>query len=113
MRGLGAALFADSVHRRGRSSSRPADETADRCDFCESATARWRYPTHEGPTWKACDDCHRAIMADDREALSKRATSGSAPTTFPYRHPPRPRDRASAPSDDFWSNRGVAEPLHA
>jgi hypothetical protein len=114
MRGLGATLFADSIHRRGHGSRRPSGDAADRCDFCESPTARWRHPTRQGQGWKACDACHAAIVADDREALNERASLGSTSTTFPHRHAPNPRDRTPTPSEDFWSNRaGVAEPLHA
>ena len=113
MRGLGAALFADSVHTWGRSSPRPSEDAAVRCDFCESRTARWRYPAHQGPGWKACEGCHTAIVADDREALRKRVLV-SAPTAFPYRHAPRLRRRARELSENFWRNRaGGAEPLHA
>lgn len=113
MRGLGAALFADSIHRRGQSSHWPPGDATDRCDFCESTAARWRHPTRQGQGWKACDACHAAIVADDRDALSQRVSLGSA-TTFPYRHGPAPRNGARGLSDDFWSNRsGIAEPLHA
>jgi hypothetical protein len=114
MRELGAALFADSVHRWGRSSPRPSEHTAVRCDFCESPTAQWRYPVHQGHGWKACQGCHTAIVADDREALRKRVLLVSGPTAFPYRYAPRLRHRARELSENFWGNRaGVAEPLHA
>ena len=114
MRGLGAALFADSDQHWGQSSPRPSETTAVRCDFCESLTAQWRYPAHQGPGWKACQGCHTAIVADDREALRKRVLLVSAPRAFPYRYAPRLRRRSRELSESFWSNRtGVAEPLHA
>lgn len=114
MRALGATLFADSLHGRSRSPARPSDDAAVRCDFCESPTARWRYPAHQGNGWKACHACHAAIMADDREALRERVLLVSVNTTFPYRHARRLRRRARELNENFWSNRaGVAEPLHA
>jgi hypothetical protein len=113
MRGLGAALFAGSVHGRGQRSQRPSDG-ANRCDFCEARSALWHYPTRQGRGWKACGECHAAIVAGDREALSERVSLGSAPTTFPYRRAPSLRTRARERSEDFWTSRaGTAEPLHA
>ena len=38
------------------------------CDFCRSPRFRWRYPG-ASRGWLACDRCHAAIQAEDREAL--------------------------------------------
>ena len=48
------------------------------CDFCRSPQARWRYPA-SARTWLACDKCHRAIAADDREALLSRVVMAARP----------------------------------
>ncbi len=69
MRGLGASLFADSVQKWERTSPRRAEEdTAVRCDFCGSHTARWHHPAHHGHGWKACLECHRAGVAQPLRA---------------------------------------------
>ena len=116
MRGLGASLFADSVQQWERTAPRRGEkDKAARCDFCRSAAARWHHPAQQGGDgWKACLECHLAILADDRRGLRRRSLTASAPATFPYRYTPKLRQRARRLSEDFWRNRaGIARPLRA
>jgi hypothetical protein len=49
---------------------------------------RWLHPTDERE-WQACDKCHAAIEADDREALLDRAALIPVPRTVPERYAPK------------------------
>jgi hypothetical protein len=83
-----------------------------RCSFCHSPLARWVYPAQEGRGWQACERCHRAIEADDREALLKRVLLMPVPRTLPDRYAPRFRQRARELHEEFWLRRASgAEPL--
>src|SRR5438094_90552 len=57
--------------------SRSAYGPAVTCEFCRSPRARWRYPASRD--WLACDECHAAIQADDREALLGRVMLAPVP----------------------------------
>ena len=58
------------------------------CDFCSEPSPAWCYPAETfiamtiGPVastsdggWAACDECHRLIEADDRQALADRSAT--------------------------------------
>jgi hypothetical protein len=53
----------------------------------------WRYRTGS-KDWLACDKCHAAIQADDREALLDRVMLAPVPRTLPDRYAPRFRAQA-------------------
>lgn len=71
------------------------------CDFCHSPRGRWRYPS-TSRDWLACDKCHAAIQADDREALLGRVMLAPVPRTLPDRYAPRFRARARELHEQFW-----------
>ena len=82
-----------------------------RCDFCRNPLARWRYAA-EGRDWRACERCHGAIEADDREALLDRVMAQPVPRTVPDRYARRFQERAKELHESFWAARGgPAEPL--
>jgi hypothetical protein len=58
------------------------------CDFCGSPIARWRYPTRDRD-WQACERCHKAIEANEREALLERVRRKPVPRTVSDRHTER------------------------
>jgi hypothetical protein len=72
------------------------------CDFCRSQRDRWRYPA-ESRDWRACDKCHAAIEADDREALLGRVMLAPVPRTLSDRYAPQFRERAKQLHYEFWS----------
>jgi hypothetical protein len=74
-----------------------------RCDFCGSRMVRWSYPAER--EWLACEKCHRAIAADDREALLDRATLIPVPRTLPERYAPKYLERARRLHHEFWETR--------
>jgi len=79
------------------------------CEFCRSPRARWRYPA-DSQDWLACDKCHAAIQADDREALLGRVTLAPVPRTLSDRYAPHFRVQARKLHERFWSpNPGRAE----
>jgi anti-anti-sigma factor len=79
------------------------------CEFCRSPRARWRYPA-ASRDWLACDKCHAAIQADDREALLGRVMSAPIPRSLSDRYAPRFRNQARDLHEQFWSTRpGPAE----
>lgn len=52
------------------------------CDFCSLPVPAWRYPAesfHDAfggrsvEDWLACEDCHKLIVADDRDGLARRS----------------------------------------
>ncbi len=64
----------------------------DRCDFCGSERPVWRYParsffdmfgSQSSGDWLACQDCHIAIEAGDRDKLTERATRSVAAAKIP------------------------------
>ena len=58
----------------------------------------------------ACDKCHAAIQADDREALLGRVMLAPVPRTLSDRYAPQFRERARELHEQFWSmERGPAE----
>jgi hypothetical protein len=78
-------------------------------DFCRSPRARWRYPA-ASRHWLACEKCHAAIQADDREALLDRVMLAPVPRSLSDRYAPRFRDQARELHEQFWSMRpGPAE----
>jgi uncharacterized protein len=80
-----------------------------RCDFCRNPLARWRYPGGEHG-WQACERCHQAIEAEDRETLLDRVMAQPVPRTVPDRYAARFQDQAK--HERFWSSRrSRAEPL--
>jgi hypothetical protein len=82
-----------------------------RCDFCRNPLARWRYRAGDGD-WQACERCHAAIEADDRETLLNRVMAQPVPRTVPERYSARFQERARALHDRFWTARpGPAEPF--
>lgn len=82
-----------------------------RCDFCGSLRPRWSYPVQGGQR-RACDECRKAIEAEDREALLDRALLIPLPRTVPDRYAPRFRETAKRLHVEFWELReGGATPL--
>lgn len=82
-----------------------------RCDFCGGLRPRWSYPV-KGGTRTACDECRKAIEADDREALLNRALLIPLPRTVSDRYAPRFRAAAKRLHLEFWELReGTARPL--
>jgi hypothetical protein len=82
-----------------------------RCDFCRNPLARWRYSADE-QSWQACERCHQAIEADDRETLLDRVMAQPVPRTVPDRYAARFQAQAKHLHEGFWlSERGPAEPL--
>ena len=78
------------------------------CDFCRSPRFRWRYPG-ASRGWLACDWCHAAIQAEDREALLGRVVLALVPRSPSDRYAPR-RNQARELHEQFWSTRtGPAE----
>jgi hypothetical protein len=81
-----------------------------RCDFCGSRVVRWVYPAARD--WLACERCHAAIEAEDREGLLDRALLIPVPRTLPDRYGPRFRERARRLHEEFWEERsGAARPV--
>ena len=74
-----------------------------RCDFCGSLVVKWRYPAERD--WLACEECHAAIQADDREALLDRASLIPVPRTLPDRYAPKILERAKRLHHEFWETR--------
>ncbi|MGH2965673.1 MAG: hypothetical protein ACRDMH_09875 [Solirubrobacterales bacterium] len=72
------------------------------CDFCRSPRVGWRYPG-ESRDWLACQQCHQAIQADDREALVGRVMLAPVPRTLPDRYAPRFREQARKLHEEFWT----------
>jgi len=64
--------------------------------------ARWRYPAR-GRDWQACERCHQAIEADDREALLERVRRKQVPRTVSDRHAERFQSEAERQHDEFWT----------
>ena len=81
------------------------------CDLCGSPMARWRYRARERE-WQACERCHQAIEADDREALLERVRRKPVPRTVSDRHAERFQAEGERQHREFWRTRsGAAEPL--
>ena len=74
-----------------------------RCDFCGSRMVRWTYPADRD--WLACDKCHAAIEAEDREALLDRASLIPVPRTVSDRYAPQFLERARRLHFEFWETR--------
>jgi hypothetical protein len=55
--------------------------------------------------WVACEKCHAAIQADDREALLDRASLIPVPRTVPDRYAPQFLERARRLHVAFWETR--------
>jgi hypothetical protein len=70
-----------------------------RCDFCRSLTVRWIHPAE--CDWLACDKCHAAIQADDRQALLDRASQIPVLRTVPDRYAGKFLERAPRLHVDF------------
>jgi hypothetical protein len=75
-----------------------------RCEFCGSRMVRWIYETADRD-WPACDRCHAAIEADDREALLDRANQIPVPRTLPERYSDKFLERARGLHVGFWETR--------
>jgi hypothetical protein len=69
---------------------------------------RWVYPAERD--WLACDRCHAAIQADDRQALLERVMLQPIPRTLSDRHANRFRARAKQLHDEFWQSRAAGHP---
>jgi hypothetical protein len=70
---------------------------------------RWVYPAKRD--WFACDKCHAAIEADDRQALLERVMWQPIPRTLNDRHADRFRTRPRELPEQFWETRsGAPEP---
>lgn len=79
--------------------------------FLPKPAARWSYPS-AARDWRACERCHQAIEADDREALLGRMMGAPVPRTLPDRYAPQFRERARELHEKFWSTElGAALPL--
>jgi hypothetical protein len=74
-----------------------------RCDFCGSRIVKWVHPA--GRDWLACNKCHAAIQADDREALLDRASLFPVPRTLPERYSDKFLERARRLHVEFWETR--------
>jgi anti-anti-sigma factor len=76
------------------------------CDFCRSPRFRWRYPG-ASRGWLACDRCHAAIQAEDRETLLGRVMLAPIPRSLSDRYAPRFRSQARERGlhEQFWSAR--------
>ena len=74
-----------------------------RCDFCGFLIVQWVYPAERD--WLACDKCHRAIEADDREGLLDRASQIPVPRTLPDRYAGKFLERARRLHHEFWETR--------
>lgn len=76
------------------------------CDFCSSPNPTWdyeNYPTkNDDGGWAACDECHRLIQANDREALLRRSVQRA-----PVRHtmPDGIARSIRIVHATFWNNR--------
>ena len=82
-----------------------------RCSFCRSPLARWRYPADD-ESWQACERCHQAIEADDRETLLDRVLAQPVPRTVPDRYAAHFQRAAQELHERFWgAERGPARPL--
>jgi hypothetical protein len=79
-----------------------------RCTFCGNHRAHWSYPLKGCGAHSACDDCRRAIEADDREALLNRALLIPIPRTVSDRYAPRFREKAKRLHLEFWALRDGA-----
>ncbi|MCD6015850.1 MAG: hypothetical protein K0R88_1934 [Solirubrobacterales bacterium] len=80
-----------------------------RCDFCGSRMIKWVHPAERD--WLACEKCHRAIEAEDREALLDRASLIPVPRTVSDRYAPQYLERARRLHFEFWETRsGPARP---
>jgi hypothetical protein len=75
-----------------------------RCEFCGSRMVRWIYETAER-AWPACDKCHAAIEADDREALHDQASQIPVPRTISDRNATKFLQRARRLHLEFWETR--------
>jgi hypothetical protein len=73
------------------------------CDFCGSRIVRWVYPAERD--WLACEKCHTAIEADDREALLDRASQIPVPRTLSDRYARKFLERARRLHFEFWETR--------
>jgi hypothetical protein len=81
------------------------------CDFCGSPMARWGYRAGDRD-WQACERCHQAIEAGDREALLERVRRKPVPRTVSDRHAERFQLAAERQHEEFWTaRRGRPEPL--
>jgi hypothetical protein len=70
---------------------------------------KWRYSA--GRDWLACEKCHTAIEADDRETLLARVLQKPLPATLSDRYAPRFLENARRLHDQFWEARsGPAQP---
>jgi hypothetical protein len=74
-----------------------------RCDFCGSRIVKWVYPAER--EWNACQKCHAAIQAGDREALLDRASLIPVPRTVSDRYAPHFLERARRLHEEFWEAR--------
>jgi hypothetical protein len=70
---------------------------------------RWIHPAERD--WSACEKCHAAIQADDREALLDRASLIPVPRTVPDRYAPRFLAQARRLHFEFWETRTEAPRL--
>jgi hypothetical protein len=66
--------------------------------------ARWRYPARDRD-WQACERCHGAIQAGDREALLTRGLRMPVPRSVPDRYAPQFHERTRGLNKAFWSGR--------
>jgi hypothetical protein len=64
---------------------------------------RWVYPAERD--WLSCEKCHRAIEADNREALLDRASQIPVPRTLPERYAGKFLERAHRLQVEFWESR--------
>jgi hypothetical protein len=70
---------------------------------------RWTHPAERDGL--ACEKCHAAIEADDREALLARVSLMPVPATLSERYAPRFLENARRRHEEFWETRsGPARP---
>jgi hypothetical protein len=100
---------ADNTPRNGQIARREGTGRWETADFCHSPRDQWRYRAGS-KDWLACEKCHAAIQADDREALLDRVMLAPVPRTLPDRYAPRFRAQARQLHERFWSAKpGPAE----
>lgn len=93
------------------------------CDFCSSPAPAWRYPAVSFTDrfgslsiedWLACEECHRLIQANDRDALARRSlkTTPAGRMAVVTMGRPAAMEICRDMHDRFWlARRGEARPI--